>query len=423
MDPKSAISRALPAETRSRRLTTTHLSSLRARDKPYDIYDAAIPGLILHVPPSGAKVWKLRFLWRGRRTKLTLGDFPALSQAYARDQARDARKLLEQGIDPRRAGLRRTRVVAPIEQGKPESGSVHWLADEFMERFIRPHRKHPDHVQRILNVELLPYLGARDARTIKPRDIIELLDRIVERGSPIMANRVAGILAQLFKFAVHRAVLDTSPVQLLYRPGGPERPRERVLSDEELGALLSGNEEIFKRAPRTASVIRLALLTACRRAELTRARWKDIDLESDAPTWRIPPENSKTGSECINALVPEAVEEFRRLKVLAGRSPWVFPADAGDGPSDPKLLTRSIARHLPSLKERRIGAFTLHDLRRTTRTGLARLRVQPHIAEAVLNHRAPGVVAVYDRHSYLDEKREALGRWAAHLAKIGAAVR
>jgi integrase len=245
-----------------------------------------------------------------------------------------------------------------------------------MERFIRPHRKHPDHVQRILNVELLPYLGARDVRTIKPRDIIDLLDRIVERGSPIMANRVAGILAQLFKFAVHRAVLETSPVQLLYRPGGPERPRERVLSDEELGALLNGNEEIFKRAPRTASVIRLALLTACRRAELTRARWKDIDLESDAPTWRIPPENSKTGSECINALVPEAVEEFRRLKVLARRSPWVFPADAGDGPSDPKLLTRSIARHLPSLKERRIGAFTLHDLRRTTRTGVISPQVE-----------------------------------------------
>jgi len=240
------------------------------------------------------------------------------------------------------------------------------------------------------------------------------------RGAPAFAA-TASTLAQFFKFGVHCAAIETSPVQLLYRPGGPERPRDRLLSDTGVRTLLRERKRIFARAPRTAATVRLALMTACRRGEFTQAKWQDIDLSRKTPTWRIPAENSKNASECINPLVQEAVDEFKSLKEYGGRSSWAFPADAGEGPLDPKLLTRSIARHLVLLKDAGVAPFTLHDLRRTVRTGLARLRVPPHIAEAVLNHRAAGIIAVYDRYSYVDEKREALTKWAAHLATLDAA--
>ena len=420
MDQKFSFSGVLPESTRRRRITTAHLAALPRRSKPYEVSDPAIPGLQLHVSASGAKVWQLRFLWHDKRSRLTLGAFPALSQSVARDRARDARKLIDLGIDPRRAGLRRNRAQVLPKDCPFEHGTVAWLAAEFMERFIRPHRKHPEDVQRVLEVEILSRWSTRDVRTIKPRDVLELLDGIVERGSPIMANRVASTLTQMFKFALHRSVIDASPVQLLYRPGGPERARERVLGDNEVGPLLRNLDSVLKRAPHTAAMVRICLFTACRRGELAGARWEDLDLEGDGPTWRIPPENSKTGAECINALVPQAVKVFKRLKVKAGRSPWVLPAESGDGPIEPKLLTRSIARHQRAFARLGLTGFTIHDLRRTVRTGLARLRVPPHIAEAVLNHRAPGIVAVYDRHSYIDEKRDALTKWAAHLGKIEA---
>jgi integrase len=117
-------------------------------------------------------------------------------------------------------------------------------------------------------------------------------------------------------------------------------------------------------------------------------------------------------------LTPAAVELIKRLKRLVGRNPWVFPGEDGDGPTNPKLLTWSIARHLETFAEHKVGAFTLHDLWRTVRTGLAKLGIRPDIAERCLNHAQPGIIATYDTHQYLDEKRKALTQWADHLLAL-----
>jgi integrase len=163
-----------------------------------------------------------------------------------------------------------------------------------------------------------------------------------------MANRVAGLLSQLFRYGIHRQVVESSPVQLLFRPGGTERPRQRVLDDEELGAVLANLDEVTKRAKRTGIAIRLILLTAVRRSELTGARWSELDLETKAPVWEISAERTKTGVAFAVPLTAPTVEQFKRLKRLAVRSPWVFPAEGGraDGPkaADPKH--RTSPRHL-----------------------------------------------------------------------------
>jgi len=116
-------------------------------------------------------------------------------------------------------------------------------------------------------------------------------------------------------------------------------------------------DEVTKRAKRTGIAIRLILLTAVRRSELTAACWSALDLEAKAPVWDIPAERTKTGVAFAVPLTPPAVEQFKRLKRMAVRSPWVFPAEDGDGPMDPKLLTRSVARHLDTFAEHKVGAF------------------------------------------------------------------
>lgn len=258
--------------------------------------------------------------------------------------------------------------------------------------------------------------AGRDARTIKPREVIELLDKIVSRGSKVQANRVAALLTQLFKFGIHRGIVDTSPVMLLYRPGGKEKPRERALSDKELAAFLK--EEDLTKTDRLRHALNILLFTGQRRGELAAAKWEHIDLRHK--TWVIPDENTKTGKGHAVPLSALAVAEFKALHALAGKSAYVWPDESGKGPADPKLITRGLARCLKRFKAAGIEAFTAHDLRRTCRTGLARLKVVPHVAERVLNHAQEKIPGTYDVHDYMSEKRKALDRWAAHLEGLKA---
>lgn len=418
---------------RRRRLTVTRIIALESGAEPYDVPDPDMPGLQLHVGAQhadgtpGTKSWQYRFRWRGGRPKMTLGTYPEMGQQEAHEAVRAAKALINKGIDPRRGSPGRRATPKPAVGGSIIPYSVEHLADEFFKRHIRPRLKCPDQVERLINVEVLTEWRTRDARAIKPRDVINLLNGIVDRGSKSIANDLGAYLRQMFLFGIQQGLVDENPVQLLYAPGGEEKPRTRALSDTELGALLGNLDDVLKRAPRTANAVRIALLTACRRGELTGARWSEFDLNSTEPMWRIPPERAKTGVEYLVPLVPAAVEELKLLKRIAGRSPYVLPADSGEGPIDSKLITRSIARHLDSLGKLGIKEFVFHDLRRTVRTGLARLKgpdgkpaVAPHIAERCLNHAQRGVIAAYDVHQYLTEKRQAFEQWAAHLKGLSA---
>ncbi len=398
------------------RLTSGRVESLKPRDHRYEINDPACAGLQLRVADTGVKSWHWRFYWHGKRARLVLGVWPNTSLAEAHEKAGAARALLRRGIDPRRAGI----TVAPrVKAERPASGgplehSVEQLAREFMTRHVKRQRRRPEYVQRILNANVLPRWGSRDARTIKPREIIELLDEIADR-APVMANRVAGILSQMFRFGIHRSIVETTPVQLLYRPGGKEKPRARVFSEEELKAFITNLDDAcrFQRLPH---VLRVLLLTLQRRSELGLAEWREFNFTES--TWTIPDAHAKAGKGHVLPLSDWAIEELQKLKVMAGGSRYVLPNADKSAPADPKYITRSVARCLRRFKKCGVGAFTPHDLRRTGRTGLAKLGVKVDIAERVLNHARERIEATYDVHDYVDEKREALERWAKYLAEL-----
>lgn len=345
--------------------------------------------------------------------------------ADVRAEVQHLRGEMDKGIDPKRARPSRRAVPTPLPgsaavAGRDAQHTVNFLASEFLERHVRPRRKRPEYAQAILDRDVLPAWRGRDARTIKPREVIELLDSIVDRGSKVMANRTAALLSQMFKFGLHRSIVETTPVQLLYRPGGREKPRGRTLSDAELAAFLK-DPRAATRFERLEHVMMILLLTGQRRGELAAARWSDVDFK--ARTWTIPDENAKAGRGHVCPLTDWAIDELRTLQRIAARSPWVLPADDPAKHLDPKQLTRSLARcFVPSEKRKTslfgdagIARFTLHDLRRTCRTGLSKLKIAPHVAERVLNHVQGKIAGTYDTHDFLDEKRAALEAWAAHL--------
>ena len=394
------------------RLTASQAESL----PPGEYTDPACVGLQLRVR-DGAKgatrTWLFRYKWRGRPLRLTLGHLTSMSLSDARQRAIEMRRHLDDGIDPRRAAPRRQpynppqSVSAAVADPANKHG-VESLVQEFIERHIKATRKRPEYAIRILNSEVLPEWKGRDARTIEPHEVIELLDRIVERGAKVMANRTAALLTQMFKFGIHRRIVTATPVQLLYRPGGKEKPRERSFTDSELKAFLTHVDEVH-REPRTAACLKILLLTGQRRGELAMARWSNVDLE--AKTWTIPDADAKAGKGHVVPLSDLAVAEFQMLKRLAKNSKFVFCTDDGER-ADPKLITRSVARCQATWKKLGLAAWTPHDLRRTCRTGLAKLKIAPHIAERVLNHAQEKIPGTYDLHDYLDEKREALEKWA-----------
>ncbi len=403
-------------QTQPQRMVATRVATL----PPGTYTDPGQTGLQLRVRAKrggASRTWLLRFKFKGEETRILLGHFPQTNLDTARGEARRLRELADQGIDPRRARSRRRErtAAAAAASGAPDAHSVEFLASEFLERYVKPHRRRPEYAEWLLKRDALEEWKGRDARTITPGDVVTLLDGIVERGAPVLANRTSALLSQMFRFGVQRRIVDQSPVQLLMRPGGREKPRERVLSDDELRAFFADPIACTRHA-KLAHVVTVLLLTGQRRGELARAKWSEINFDEN--TWVIPHENSKSRRGHVVPLSEWALADLRALKALAERSRYVLPSDDGKQAADPALLTRGLARCLGRFKKRGIAPFNLHDLRRTCRTGLARLKVEPHIAERVLNHVQAGVVRVYDRHAYLTEKREALEKWAAHLRSM-----
>jgi integrase len=402
------------------RFTATRVATL-----PPGIYaDPGQEGLQLRVHQKldgVSRTWTLRMKFRGEVRRIALGHFPEMKLDSARGEVRRLRELASEGIDPRRAKTRRRQIPVPVTLSAAAAHprhSIEHLVSEFSTGFLRdPHmgRKRPEYAEAILARDVLPEWKGRDVRTVEPFEVIALLKKIKGRGSPVAANRTAALLGQMFKFAIHEQLVKASPVQLLYRPGGKEKPRTRALTDDELRTFLK-DPIACTRYQRLARILMVLLLTAARRGELAAAKWSDIDLQ--AKTWFIPAENEKTGKARIAQLSTWACDEFKALRKLAERSRWVLPTAGGDGHVDPKLITRGVAKNLKRFAKQGIADFHPHDLRRTIRTGLGKLGVQPHVAELALGHKQKGMVGVYDVHSYLDEQRAALDKWAEHLRAL-----
>ena len=407
--------------------------------------------------PSGAKYWFFRFYWRNKRQRLSLGQWPTVGLAEARARAQRARELLAHGIDPRKAGTVkranaraeswasrapipepptasiqqgfRTGQVIPTSVKRPtnlsddpdnlprDAHSVLFLAHEFYHRHVvkERKRKRPAYVKRVLNSDVLPEWSDRDARTITSREVIELLDKIVDRGSPVMANRTADILGQMFMYGIHRAIVPDSPVKLLYRPGGTEMPVGRSFSEAELEAFLLNCKSVC-RTRRGGHILMTLLLTMQRRQELALARKTEFDFENH--TWSIPDEHAKKGRGHMLPLSDWAADEIQSLTGISGTSVYLLPRKNGLEPINPMLITRSVERLLKRFKAVGIEPFTPHDLRRTGRTGLASLGIEDETAERVLNHQKKGMKRVYDRFAYSPQKRDAIEKWAEHLSDL-----
>ena len=386
----------------TRVLTARTVETIKAGPKRREIADELLPGLYLVVQPTGAKSWAVRYRIAGRPRKHTLDAYPAIDLKAARDLASEALRAVAKGRDPGREKLE-SRVVAP--------DTVAAVVRQFVELHCRRHNRprHARETTRLLERNVLPRWRARLMRDISRRDVLGLLDRLVEDG-PITANRTFSAVRKLFSWAVSRDIIAASPCAGV-KPPTPERSRDRVLSDDELCAVLQASDKLG--AP-FGALVKFLILTGQRRDEVAGMRWSELNL--DSRLWTIGKERTKNGESHDVPLSLQTVAVLESLFRIAG-SDFVLTTTGKSPASDYSKKKRKLDALLPA----NTSAWRLHDIRRTVASGMARLGVNLPIIEKVLNHRSGsfgGIVGVYQRHDFAAEKRLALQAWGAHVEQI-----
>jgi integrase len=371
-----------------------------------DYRDGALPGFGIRVSSGGRKAWIVVYRHHGRLRRLTLGVHPHMKLAEARTNARNALHAASKGGDP-----------ATVKREERKAETFADLAKEYIEKHAKLKRSgredirlldgspHKKRTGKKPHVPLVTRWGHYRVKDLTRRDVRTLLEEIVERGSPIMANRTLALIRKMFNFAIERDWLGSNPCQMIKHPA-PERQRDRVLTEDEIRAFwkaLDGEQKMI------AALFRLRLLTAQRGGELHGAKWHEIDLVSG--WWTIPAERSKNKLAHRVPLSPQAVQILTELQKAGGD--WVFPSTHKKG----KHINHA-QKAIERIVERSGVQFRGHDLRRTAASLMVGAGVPRLVVSKILNHVETGVTAVYDRHSYDLEKRAALDLWDRRLDQI-----
>ncbi|WP_162801137.1 tyrosine-type recombinase/integrase [Azospirillum brasilense] len=387
-----------------------------------ELFDTALPGFGLRVGDTN-KTWFVFYRLVGKQKRFTLGHFPALSLSAAREAAGKALEKVEHGEDPAaEKEAAKARAHAALEQ-KAATG---FLPDSFgslASIYIRqecPGLRRGSELERIIDREIQPAWKDRPAADLRRRDLTALLDPFIIAGHVQKAHKVREIVVRIVNWAVDRGDLEAnllvSPSRGRKRSGILRREkRERVLSAEELAAVWAGCEELTGPFP---AIVKTLILTGQRREEVGAMRWAELDLDNGL--WTIPSDRYKTGIVHVVPLTEPVKKIITGLHRLSDDFVFATKKDSHfSGYSKCKArLDAMVAAQRAKAGLPDIDGWTLHDLRRTLRTGLSELRVNSDIAERVVGHVIGGVQGVYDRHAYLDEKRDALERWAAKVVGI-----
>lgn len=364
-----------------------------------EIWDSLLPGFGLRITDRGIKSFIVMYRVNGRQRRMTLGRYPARSLADARVKARDALDLVDHGIDP---------AEQPETQRDEASigDTVGLVAADFIERYAKPKNRSWAETKRVIDRYIIPAWGDRSVTEIRRRDVIKLIDSVMDRGRPYMANRLLANVRRFFNWCIERDLIEMSPASGV-KPPGREIARDRVLADPEISSTWNACKALgWPFGP----MFQFMLATAQRRNEVATMKWEDVDF--DRRIWNLPREMTKSDrahsvplSEIAVSILNSVPQTGDLVFTSNGRTPV-------SGFSKAKKRCDEISG---------VSDWRLHDLRRTATSGMARLGVALHVVERIMNHSSgivSGVAAVYNRYGYEREMREALDLWSGHLENL-----
>jgi integrase len=396
-------------------LTDRFLKSIKPTGVRWGVWDAGMPGMAVRIGAGGKLSFNaVRRLNPGDRNPqwVHLGVYPVMTLAEAREAARQTINGLIAGQLPARRAAARAAAARAAE-----ASTFGAVAEAFTRAYLpglKP--KSAGAYEADLRDKFIPALGDKPVGEIRRRDIIELIENVKEQSGPGAAANALSRLCKIMGWALARDIsgFETNPAAGITAKDliGKTKSRDRLLTDAELAAVWAATPAAGEPF---STIYRLLLLTGLRREEIAAARWADLDF--DAATLTVQAEDAKNGEAMLVPLPRRAVELFAATPRFAG--PYIFGIGTGGhrpagnfSRGKSRLDAAIVAGGTP------VASFVIHDFRRAVRSGLGRLGVPAVVAELCLGHRQPGIVGVYDRHSYLNEKRDALQRWQTHLLTV-----
>jgi len=386
-------------------LSISTVKSAKPKDMEYLLSDGR-QGLYLRVLPTGAKSWLYKYKIDGKVRKFSLGQFPEIGLAEARDKHAAARLLARKGIDPAEPV---SKLTEPDEQLSVKSlselyigGSNHLAANTLAETI------------RTLNKYVLPTIGNRPVKSIRRADAISLIEKYSD--TPGQARAVMKIYRAMFTFALHREIVDFNPFAQISVaiPAIKAKSRKRALSEEEIALIWSSiTKQSDPRSLATRRALLAILVTLQRPQEVTGMTRKEMENEWTGWWWTIPWDRIKTRNES---------DDDHRVFLSAQALELINSGPPGDAifanPNGRPIARHALSHYVSDHNSFGIPKWTPHDLRRSAATGLSRIGCPDAIIDAILNHVKQGTIGIYNRHKYDEEKIEWLQKWADYLLRI-----
>lgn len=395
-----------------KKLTAAFVDKVKS-EKQVDYYDQHTNGLGLRVSPGGTKTFFYRYRFSGKNRRYTIDRYTDdFTLSDARTKVNELRSYVKRGGDPV-GEERRTRQREAVENTIFTD-----LTEEFKAIHLKTLRqKTRDEHTRIIDNELTPALGEYPANKITKGQIIAILDKkAIKDGKATMANRIRARLHSIFEFGIHRGQIEVNPVSGIKPYPEGETRRERFYSEKEIRHLWKAFDNSEDPA---GSIMKILLLTGQRKTETIRMMWENIS----GNVWTIPAELAKGKRTHDVPLSDMTLSILENMKQVNGDKLHVFSSPVNsDEPI--KELKRQVdkVREFTGENDFVVDDFRLHDLRRTAATYMAKLNVERTVLGKILNHKGLAgdgqVTAIYDRHTYMKEKRQALQKWANYLERI-----
>lgn len=399
-------------------LTDTYLRALKPQAKRYK--SRREHGLFLWIMPTGSRLWYLAFTFAGKEDLLPLGRYPSISLSEARTLRDAAHKLIAHGTNPKVA-RHDAKVAAEVDKEHTFQAVMgRWKTDELSANSD----EYQSSVARMLERDVLPYIGKRPITQIKTLELISVFNRIRERGVEETARRARTIVGQVFRYAIRRGIAEYDPTQALKgeRRIKPVKHFAAFTTPDDVARLMRAIHD-YKGTPEVRAALKLSAMLFQRPGEIRQMQWMQLDLE--AAEWRYIVSKTKrhTGMSHIVPLPTQAVAILRDLHPLTGHNlnlkpdapRYVFPT--------PKTRLRPLSENAVRQALRNMGftneEMTAHGFRAMARSLLAERGWKTDAIERQLSHKATGPLgAAYDRAAFLDERRKMMQDWANYLDSL-----
>ncbi|PZQ01933.1 MAG: integrase [Variovorax paradoxus] len=368
---------------------------------------------------KGQASWVLRYRFAGKSKEKWLGRYPDISLQAARELARTDRAQVQQGVD---VAAQKQHAKILEQRRRPCLA----LRRVWHRRYIVPHYGKPDRIEATFERYVDPIIGHLMVDQVEPEHIERILDRTVKAGAPTVANDLLRYLMRMFDFAVRKRYRPDNPTIgfTLRDAGGTERARTRWLDCGQLAKLATAMRETENFGRINEISVWLLLALCVRKMELLSAKKAAFNFQR--AQWALAGDDTKTRAPLIIPLPDAVMGWLEEAMVFSGKSEYLFPARRrvrsrlGEPAMNrfPHISPDTLNVALGRLTSLEIAHFTVHDMRRTARTHLARMGVAPDIAERALNHAIQSTEGIYNQYDYMRERRMALSRWADYLHSL-----